>query len=265
MLGKVIGSEGEVRGVAEPQLQSQVAWCGILTCYCELLKRGRFSHIAETKGDLGRFKVPGAQQQASWGQALSQTSISSSSRRFFSFYASCVENLKLEGWMEKRCQNSTGILCVSSLFCGEEWKTLHVCYLRQPVLLQHNAMNWVSPRLIFLWLDHCSWIVFPLYPCMRYRFVACVCVCAPSLPSMGLRQECESVVLSLSCDPAPLSSWWEYHLKQRKGGCRMKSGLSAELWASQQTSTLSVGHCGFLTEKITSSSVRVRTCVRVCL
>lgn len=80
---------------------------------------------------------------------------------------------------------------------------------------------------------------------------------------MGLQQECESVVLSQSCDPAPLSSWWEYHLKQREAGCRMKGGRSSELQASQQTFTLSVGHCCFMTEKITSSCEWVWECTCV--
>lgn len=39
----------------------------------------------------------------------------------------------------------------------------------------------------------------------------------------------------------------------------MKGGRSSELLASQQTSALSVGNCGFMTEKITSSSVCVRS------
>lgn len=79
---------------------------------------------------------------------------------------------------------------------GNSWKKPRVCYLWQPVLLKRDAMRRVSPLSNF-----CDLIIvlgFFLYPPgMRYRFVVCVCVCALSVPSVGLRQECESMVLSV--------------------------------------------------------------------
>lgn len=162
--GKVIGSEGEARGAARPPLQSPVAWCGILTCHCELLKRGRFSHIAETKPDLGRV-------QGSWGSAAGLMG----PRSFWDFHLKFLWAFFfplriLCGKFKTRWLN------------GEALPKFHRDIVRvialegggvenAPCLLSLTASviaTWCHEqgllRPIFLGLDHCSWTVFPLSP-----------------------------------------------------------------------------------------------------
>lgn len=48
-----------------------------------------------------------------------------------------------------------------------------------------------------------------------------------------------------------------------KGAAESKGRRSSAPQASQQTSTLSVGHCGFMTEKITTSCMCA--CIHACI
>lgn len=69
---------GKGSGGATAPITSHLMW-NINSLLWASQARAVFSHC----WDQGRFKVPGAQQQASWGHVHSETSISSSSERFF--------------------------------------------------------------------------------------------------------------------------------------------------------------------------------------